>query len=290
MSPAGIEGAGRFAPSPTGPLHAGSLLAAVASYLDARSQGIAWQVRLDDLDEARHEPGADREILFALERHGLYWDGPVLRQAERTDRYLAALDELHHQGLLFYCRCSRRSLQQTKIYPGRCRRFRVPRPDSAIRVRVDDARVQLEDLVQGPQHWSLEAEGGDFVVRRRDGIVAYQLATAVDDGESAITRVIRGRDLLETTAKQVFLMQRLGLSVPRYGHIRLVVDAAGQKLSKQTLARPLDPGQPAANLMRTLKLLGLPTAPAGADCEALLGWAVGHFTLSAIPAANAVVS
>lgn len=290
MSPAGAEGAGRFAPSPTGPLHAGSLLAAVASYLDARSQGIAWQVRLDDLDEARHEPGADGEILFALERHGLYWDGPVVRQTERTDRYLAALEDLHIQGLLFYCRCSRRSLKQTTVYPGRCRRFRAPRPNSAIRVQVDDTRVELDDLMMGPQHWSLQAEGGDFVVRRRDGIIAYQLATAVDDGEPAITRVIRGRDLLETTAKQVYLMHRLGLSVPRYGHMRLIVDAAGQKLSKQTFAPPLDSGQPVANLMRTLKLLGLPNPPAGDNCEALLGWAVGHFDLSAIPAGDAVAS
>lgn len=289
MSPAGAEGAGRFAPSPTGPLHAGSLLAAVASYLDARSQGIAWQVRLDNLDEARHEPGADGEILFALERHGLYWDGPVVRQTERTDRYLAALEDLHIQGLLFYCRCSRRSLKQTTVYPGRCRRFRAPRPNSAIRVQVDDTRVELDDLMMGPQHWSLQAEGGDFVVRRRDGIIAYQLATAVDDGDADITRVIRGRDLLGTTARQVFLMERLGLSVPAYGHIPLLVNAAGQKLSKQAHARPLDLTRPADNVRRTLRVLGL-NAPADADCPELLRWATARFSLTRLPAGDVVAS
>lgn len=289
MSQVGVQGAGRFAPSPTGPLHAGSLLAAVASFLDARGHGLRWRVRLDDLDEPRHEAGADRAILLALEAHGLHWDGPVLRQSEHGARYAAALAELQRQQALFYCRCSRKSLRTARAYPGRCRRHTEPRPDSAVRVRVDDAVVRIDDLVQGPQHWPLAAEGGDFVVRRRDSIIAYQLATAVDDGDADITRVIRGRDLLGTTARQVFLMERLGLSVPAYGHIPLLVNAAGQKLSKQAHASPLDLTRPADNVRRTLRVLGL-NAPADADCPELLRWATARFSLTRLPAGDVVAS
>ncbi len=290
MNHDGVRGAGRFAPSPTGPLHAGSLLAAVASFLDARSQSLPWRVRLDDLDQPRHEAGAERAILLALERHRLHWDGPVDRQSEHVDRYAAALDELSRQGALFYCRCSRRTLRNADAYPGRCRHHVEPRPDSAIRVRVDDAVVTVDDLVLGPQRWTLSEQGGDFVVRRRDGIIAYQLATAIDDGNPDITRVIRGRDLLHTTPRQVFLMERLGLDVPGYGHIRLLVDSQGQKLSKQSHATPLDLTRPAANLTRTLALLGLSTAPATDDCEALLAWAADRFLVSGIPSDDAVAS
>ncbi|MEQ8861593.1 MAG: tRNA glutamyl-Q(34) synthetase GluQRS [Pseudomonadales bacterium] len=288
MNAAGVQGAGRFAPSPTGPLHAGSLLAAVASFLDARRQGIAWRLRLDDLDLPRNEAGADRAILLALECHALHWDGPVTRQSEHADRYAAALDELRRQELLFYCRCSRRALRHTTVYPGRCRGYVKPRADSAIRVRVDGAVVELDDLLLGPQRWPLATEGGDFVVRRRDGIVAYQLATAVDDGDADITRVIRGRDLLATTPRQVFLMSRLGLNVPVYGHVPLLVDRHGQKLSKQAHAPALDLTRPADNLARTLGLLGLPTAPTEAGCDEMLQWAVERFDLRGISGGDAL--
>lgn len=281
-------GGGRFAPSPTGPLHLGSLLAAVASYLDARRQGVAWHVRLDDLDTPRNAAGADQAILVALERHGLHWDGPVVRQRERLPRYHEALDVLARQGLLFYCRCPRRRLRDHATYPGTCRRHTAPRPDSAVRLRVDDARVSLTDLVQGEQHWRLAEAGGDFVVRRRDGLFAYQLATAVDDGDGAVTRVIRGRDLLDTTARQVLVMQRLGLPVPVYGHVPLLVDRAGRKLSKQNHAAPLDLDRPADNLRRVLPALGLDGAPADAGSEALLSWAAGRFDLARVPRHDSV--
>lgn len=272
-------GAGRFAPSPTGPLHLGSLLAAVASYLDARRAGIAWHVRLDDLDAPRHEAGADRAILLALERHGLYWDGPIVRQSERLGAYHAALDQLQRQGLLFYCRCSRRQLRGVRTYPGTCHGHTEPRADSAVRVRVDAAAVEFDDLLQGAQHWLLADSGGDFVVRRRDGLVAYQLATAVDDGAGAITRVVRGRDLLDTTPRQVYLMRQLGLPVPVYAHVPLLLDAAGRKLSKQNHAPPLDLAAPARNLRRVLPVLGLAAPPETADCGKLLAWAETHFRL-----------
>jgi glutamyl-Q tRNA(Asp) synthetase len=289
-------GAGRFAPSPTGPLHLGSLLAATASYLDARIQGVAWQVRLDDLDAPRNQPGAEHEILRALERHGLHWDGAVVRQSERLDRYRAALARLDARRLLFYCVCSRKDLEGHALYPGTCREHRRARPSAAARVRVGDALIEFDDLILGPQRDRLAATTGDFIVQRRDGLVAYQLATAVDDGDPAITRVIRGRDLLENTARQIFLMQHLGLEVPAYGHIPLIVNAAGQKLSKQTGAHPLDLARPASNLALVLDVLGVPAEVTGAGsrgrsgtasssqaaCEALLAAALPGWSLDRI--------
>jgi glutamyl-Q tRNA(Asp) synthetase len=284
VSAAAGQGAGRFAPSPTGPLHLGSLLAATASYLDARHHGIAWHVRLDDLDELRNEPGAERAILRALERHGLHWDGPVTRQSEHLDGYAAALETLDAQGLLFYCRCSRRDLRGARVYPGTCRSHTRPRSNSAARIRVDDAVIGFADLVQGRQRHALVSSTGDFVVRRRDGIVAYQLATAVDDGVPGITRVIRGRDLLEVTAPQIFLMRCLSLAVPAYGHIPLLRNEAGQKLSKQTHAPPLDDTAATANLVQVLKVLGIDPGPEARqrDCGSLLAEAVPRFSLAAV--------
>lgn len=286
------QGAGRFAPSPTGPLHLGSLLAATASYLDARRLGMAWYVRLDDLDEPRNQPGADSLILRSLEHHGLQWDGTVTRQRDNLDRYAAALSRLEARHLLFYCRCSRKNLRDHRCYPGTCRGCATPRPDSAVRVRVDEAVVEFDDLLQGRQRQDLGSAGGDFVVRRRDGLVAYQLATAVDDGAAAITRVIRGRDLLGTTPRQVFLMRQLGLDVPRYGHIPLLLNRCGQKLSKQNRATPLDDSRAAANLARVLRALGLdPGADAARrSCASLLQESVPRFVLERTPRSDNVVT
>lgn len=284
--------AGRFAPSPTGPLHLGSLLAATASYLDARALGMDWQVRLDDLDTPRNSPGADAAILRDLDRHGLHWDGPVVRQSEQQDRYAAALDALAARDLVFYCRCSRKSLDGHRVYPGTCRSHRAPRSRCAIRLEVGQAHVHYNDLLLGPQHAALADTVGDFVLRRRDGVVAYQLATAVDDGDPLITRVIRGRDLLDNTPRQILLMRHLGLTVPAYGHIPLLVNRSGQKLSKQTHARPLDPARPAANLARIMGALGLHPEPGAAagECPALLDWAQQHFSLAAIPRQDTAIT
>lgn len=277
-------GAGRFAPSPTGPLHLGSLLAAVGSWLDARSLGCAWYVRIDDLDSARNRAGAADAILSALEAHGLWWDGSVRYQHQRVAAYQAALQALRQAGRLFHCRCSRKDLQGHAVYPGTCRWRNLPPADCAIRFRIDEPVVAFDDLVQGPQHEPVAETIGDFVVRRRDGLFAYALATAVDDGAEDITRVIRGRDLLQHTAAQLLIMDTLGLGRPAYGHLPLIVEAGGQKLSKQTGARPLDLARPQDNLRRVLAALGSPAATCSADsCEELLTAARLGWSLDQVP-------
>jgi len=284
------RGAGRFAPSPTGPLHLGSLLAATASFLDARSQGVPWRLRIDDLDTPRNQPGAEDAILRALEAHGLFWDGPVTRQSESLETYQAALAKLASQQLLFYCDCSRRRLARETAYPGTCRRYREPRSDCAIRVRVNESTVAFDDLVRGHTEENLASTVGDFVVRRRDGIIAYQLATAVDDGSPAIGRVIRGNDLLANTGRQIFLMEKLGLDRPVYGHVPVLVNSKGQKLSKQTHAAPLALRAAPGNLRRVLGCLGFPAAelPAEERCEDLMAWATKAWSLTFLPRRQAI--
>ncbi|MEZ5561216.1 MAG: tRNA glutamyl-Q(34) synthetase GluQRS [Pseudomonadales bacterium] len=295
-------GAGRFAPSPTGPLHLGSLLAALASYADARSRDERWLLRLDDLDERRNQAGADAAILHALECHGLHWDGPVQRQSQHLERYREALRSLADQGLLFRCRCSRRILPASGPYPGSCRAALASAAQIgaagngrsgpyALRIRVDDAVVRWDDLVCGAQSQALAATVGDFVVCRRDGVFAYQLATAVDDASSGITRVIRGSDLLDNTGRQLFLMQCLGLPAPRYGHIPVLVNETGQKLSKQTGAPPLNLATPERNILQILTMLGMPApAETHGSVTSLVAWTVQHWSLAALPCGPLIVT
>lgn len=276
--------AGRFAPSPTGPLHAGSLIAATASYLDARSLGARWLVRMDDLDTDRNLAGAESAILCSLEAHGLEWDGPVIHQSERLDRYEAALDQLIGARQVFYCNCSRARLKGHAVYPGTCRSNLTPRPDSAARLRVPDAPVSFQDLIAGPQSEVLTRTCGDFVVRRRDGIFAYQLATAVDDGDPAIARIVRGGDLLDNTARQIYLMTLLDLPPPEYGHLPVLRHSDGRKLSKQTRAPAIDDERASANLRQALVHLGL-HPPADADRwtpAQLLRWGVDSWSISTV--------
>jgi glutamyl-Q tRNA(Asp) synthetase len=278
------RGAGRFAPSPTGPLHLGSLLTATAAFLDARAHGHDWYVRFDDLDTDRNRPGAAADILHALEAHGLYWDGPVRFQHARLAAYEAALELLAERDRIFYCRCSRSEIGRNARYPGTCRGQLEPAPDCAVRFRIDPSIVAFDDLIQGPQRMDPGRAIGDFVIRRRDGIFAYALATAVDDGAGDITRVIRGRDLLPHTAAQLLVTDALGLPRPTYGHLPLIVNGAGQKLSKQTLARALDLERPVANLRHVLAALGNTAAAAEAgSCEELLRCAVSCWSLDDIP-------
>lgn len=282
--------AGRFAPSPTGPLHSGSLLAATASYLDARSRGERWLLRMDDLDTYRNAAGAERAILTALEAHGLLWDGPVSRQSRNIERYEAAIEILARGDLIYYCTCSRRELSGLTIYPGHCREKRTPDPDAAIRVRVDDHIVRFTDLCAGAQEEHLARTCGDIVIRRRDGIIAYQLATAVDDGAPGITRVVRGGDLLDNTARQMYLMQLLGLTPPVYAHLPILTGADGNKLSKQTLAPALDNTRPTANLLAILPCLEIhaPTEAAGWSPGELLDWATSRWAVERIPCRSLV--
>ena len=272
--------AGRFAPSPTGPLHIGSLYTALASFLDAHAEGLAWRLRFDDLDEPRNQPGAEARILHSLETHGLHWDGPVARQSERMDRYQAALKTLQRQAKTFYCTCSRKALAESPIYPGHCRERITPVPDAAIRVRVDGTALKFTDLVQGRQRTRLDRTVGDFIVKRRDGPFAYQLATAVDDGNPSIVRVLRGRDLLATTPRQLHVMALLGLPAPTYAHIPVLANRTGEKWSKQTGAPPVNDQTPQANIRACLTLLGL--RPPDLGLEAMIEWAKPRWHLSRV--------
>jgi glutamyl-Q tRNA(Asp) synthetase len=284
---------GRFAPSPTGPLHAGSLVAALASWLDARAAGGCWRVRMEDLDRPRCEPGAADVILHQLEAYGLHWDGDVLVQSTRDDAYAAALDTLKAQGAVYPCVCSRSQLAQAPrnpegeiVYPGTCRNGL---PADAVarswRVRVPDASIHFEDRIHGELQQKLTHEVGDFIVKRADGLFAYQLAVVVDDALQGITHVVRGADLLWNTPRQIVLQGLLGLPTPVYAHVPLVTNAAGQKLSKQTLAPALPERGRGAVLAQALAVLGHPPPPelAGANPAELLTWARTHWHIANVP-------
>jgi glutamyl-Q tRNA(Asp) synthetase len=288
---------GRFAPSPTGPLHFGSLVAAVGSYIDARAHAGEWLVRIEDVDAPRTVPGATDEILRTLEALGLEWDGPVVRQGERTERYRAALDQLVEAGAVFPCACTRREIADSAIagvdgahvYPGTCRDGVAPgRVPRAQRVRVDAAVVAFEDAVQGTLRQALGRDVGDFVVLRADGCFAYQLAVVVDDGAQGITTVVRGADLLDSTPRQILLQRLLGLPTPAYLHLPVATTVAGEKLSKQAFAPPIDLARPGEALAGALRFLGQPVPEPGAAPRELLEIAVAHWDRARIPRARAI--
>jgi glutamyl-Q tRNA(Asp) synthetase len=265
---------GRFAPSPTGPLHMGSLVAALASWLDARAAGGRWLVRMEDLDQPRCAPGAAQAILDTLSRLGLHWDGDVVYQSARSHLYQRALDRL--QPHTYWCGCSRREIADSSlglatdgapIYPGTCRDG-LPRARRALRVRTSSALIAFDDRLQGQQAQVLERDIGDFVLYRADGLFAYQLAVVVDDAAQGISDVVRGADLLDSTARQIYLQRLLGVPTPRYLHVPVAVDARGEKLSKQTGAQPVEPSF--ATIRRALRFLGQPEA-ANLD-EAVSNW------------------
>jgi len=263
---------GRFAPSPSGPLHFGSLVAALASWLDARATGSRWLVRIEDLDQPRVQHGAADEILRALGRLGLYWDGEVIFQSDRTALYEQALARLRNTYL---CGCSRREIADSavslatdgaQVYPGTCRAgMPAGKTARALRVRVAGT-VSFDDRVQGSVNQDLEREVGDFVLRRADGQFAYQLAVVVDDAAQGVTDVVRGADLLGSTPRQIYLQRLLGLPAPRYLHVPVAVDANGEKLSKQTGARVIGK----EDLRRALLFLGQPASETLA--EAVRAW------------------
>ena len=253
---------GRFAPSPTGPLHMGSLIAAVASWTDARAAGGRWLVRMEDLDRARCASGADAEILCTLERLGLTWDGDVAYQSTRTDLYRDALERL--SASTYWCGCSRREIADSslglaadgaQIYPGTCRAgLGAGRSRRALRLRVAGDEIRFDDRLQGPQAQVLERDIGDFVLYRADGLFAYQLAVVADDADQGVTDVVRGADLLDSTARQIHLQRLLGAPTPRYLHVPVAVNAAGEKLSKQTGAAAIQ--GTADELVAALRFLG----------------------------------
>jgi glutamyl-Q tRNA(Asp) synthetase len=272
---------GRFAPSPTGPLHLGSLVAAVGSWLYARVEGARWLVRMEDIDTPRVVPGSAEEILAALRRYALEWDGEVVWQSRRTALYERALSELRAKGLVYDCACSRADLQRAPsaplgsepVYPGTCRNgIASGKTARAIRFRAPDEIVAFDDLVVGHQQENVAERTGDFVVRRADGLFAYQLAVVVDDAEQGVTQVVRGADLLASTPRQIALQRALGYPTPRYAHLPLVVNADGSKLGKRDGALPL-PALDAARVCETLALalrhLGIEGITGGSPGEML---------------------
>jgi glutamyl-Q tRNA(Asp) synthetase len=282
---------GRFAPSPTGPLHLGSLIAALASFLDARHYGGAWLVRMEDLDPPREEPGAADNILNSLQHHGLQWDEAVLYQSTRSAAYAAALAALAHGGHSFSCDCSRAILDADGACRGDCRtRQQDIAGRRAIRTVVPPAcEIHFTDLLQGPQHIALGQSLADFVVRRRDGLDAYQLAVVVDDATQGITHVVRGSDLLDSTPRQIFLQQTLAYPMPCYAHLPVITTAAGQKFSKQNHAPALDSDHATDNLRYALRFLHQKDPPASLlGVEALLAYAIEHWVLQQVPAQTAI--
>lgn len=286
---------GRFAPSPTGPLHFGSLIAAVGSYLDARTQGGEWLVRMEDIDTPRNVPGAAEQILSTLQAFGFEWDGPVLWQSRRQEAYRAALEKLKSAGLAYGCACSRKEVVDSatrpaidggSAYPGTCRpglpSGRVAR---AWRLRVDEQEIGFTDRLQGWISQQLERDVGDFVLLRADGLFAYQLAATVDDHFQAISDIVRGADLLASTPRQIWLQRCLGFPEPRYAHLPVASNPAGEKLSKQTLAPALDARHAAAQLVGALRFLGqaIPGDLERATVAEVWTWAHANWRFAAIP-------
>ncbi|MDP1717686.1 MAG: tRNA glutamyl-Q(34) synthetase GluQRS [Burkholderiales bacterium] len=284
---------GRFAPSPTGPLHFGSLVAAVGSYLEAKTRGGDWLVRIEDLDPPREVPGAADDILRTLVACGMTWDGAVVYQSTRGDAYHAALHELRQLNRIYPCACSRREIADSAIsgiegyvYPGTCRTgLPTGKVARALRVDTRGAAIEFDDAVQGRMAQNLETEIGDFVLYRVDRVFAYQLAVVVDDAEQGITHVVRGADLIDSTARQIYLQRLLGLPAPRYAHLPVAVNADGEKLSKQTLASPIDADRPLPHLVQALVFLGQqpPSDTASSSTRALWQWALENWRLERVP-------
>ena len=288
FSVVGREAVARFAPSPTGPLHLGSLLAAVGSYLDARAHGARWLLRIEDLDTPRVVPGCADQMIRTLEVFGFEWDGEILYQSSRREAYRAAIAELAAAGRVFACSCTRKDLaaggtDDAPGYPGTCRHGPTRPGPTAQRFRVSDSRGVFDDLFQGPQEYDLAA-CGDVVIERRDGVASYQLAVVVDDAFQGVTRVVRGADLLASTPWQLDLQSALGLPRPIYGHLPLVLEPDGAKLSKSKRAVPLDSSQVAKGLTATLTLLYQRPPPdlAQSSVQDVWKWALVHWDPQAL--------
>ncbi len=289
---------GRFAPSPTGPLHFGSLVAAVGSYCLARQAGGLWLLRMEDLDAPRVVPGAADDILFALEKFGLYWDGDIVWQSRRTDAYVAAIDALREKGLVFDCACSRKEIlasaphpgEEGPVYPGTCRSgLPAGRKPRALRIVVPEEQVCFSDGVFGATQQMLSEAVGDFVLRRADGLFAYQLAVVVDDAASGVNQVVRGADLLSSTPRQIFLHACLGNPVPEYVHLPLVIDRNGDKISKRHGEVRVDCEHDVSPILaRVLRFLGqsVPAELENGVVTELLEWAVKNFEQKKIPVAT----
>jgi glutamyl-Q tRNA(Asp) synthetase len=279
---------GRFAPSPTGPLHFGSLVSALASYLEARVHQGEWLLRIDDLDQTRQILGMDSAIMRTLEAFGFEWDGAVAYQSQLIPHYQAALKQLTSAGHTYACQCSRSQIKavarhgiEGPVYPDTCRDLGLA--DSghrAIRLKTDDTTIEFNDALFGPQRQKLHRDIGDFVIRRADGYFAYQLAVVVDDQLADVTHVVRGADLLASTERQIYLQRLLGYAQPHYLHVPLVTDAQGRKLSKSDSAHPVDEANPVASLLDAWHFLNQKAPPQddGLSLPDFWQWATDHWT------------
>lgn len=288
---------GRFAPSPTGPLHFGSLVAAVASYCDARKNNGQWLLRMEDLDKPRTAKGAAETILHQLEAFAFEWDGPVLYQSTRDGFYSDALETLKTKQLIYPCTCTRKEINDSStsvgiegiIYPGTCLQHSI-KPNAAIawRIKTNAVSIGFRDAVQGEISQSLTTDIGDFILKRADGLFAYQLAVVVDDAAQGITNIVRGADLLDSTPRQIYLQQMLDYTTPCYAHVPVACNSAGEKLSKQTFALPLDINNTSLHLIQALDFLGQtpPTALMHEDKNTIWQWAFSNWQLAKVPSSK----
>lgn len=283
---------GRFAPSPSGFLHFGSLVAAVASYLDARHNHGKWLIRIEDIDPPREKKGASAEILHTLDNYGLHWDETVLYQSQQTQYYNQLLAELAEQGLTYHCQCTRAQIKALGgIYQGHCKTLTLPTENSAIRLINHHGISQYQDLIQGQVYCDQALANEDFILRRKDGLFAYQLAVVADDIFQNISHVIRGCDLLEPSARQLSFYQTLAKSPPILGHFPLAITAEGYKLSKQNNAPAIDKNNPVPSLFAALQFLGQqpPVELSKASLKELLHWAVTHWSLNKVPKQQQII-
>lgn len=290
---------GRFAPSPTGPLHFGSLIAAVASYCDARKNNGKWLLRMEDLDRPRAVKGAADTILQQLETFGFEWDGPVLYQSQRDSFYNEAHEILKAKQLIYPCTCTRKEIADSStnigiegvIYPGTCLQHPI-KPHAAIawRIKTDTSMISFEDEIQGKINQTLSADIGDFILKRADGLFAYQLAVVVDDAAQGITNIVRGADLLDSTPRQIYLQRMLSYQTPHYAHIPVAANATGEKLSKQTLAKPIVDPYAIELIIDALDFLGQrpENSLKHAALKDIWHWAISHWDIQHVPKMRAI--
>lgn len=276
---------GRFAPTPSGPLHFGSVIAALGSYLQAKSKQGKWLVRIDDVDIGRSIAGADKIILQQLEQLGLFWDEEVVYQSKRSNHYQAALEKLESINSTFACYCTRKEIAN-RVYPGTCRKsIKSGRTRYSIRIKTNNSPIEIKDLLQGQYSQQLQSETGDFIIKRADGYFAYHLATVIDDAEQNITEVVRGLDLLDSTLRQVYLQKQLGLPTPRYLHLPVAIDSSGKKISKSDNAQAITAKNNISTLFNALTFLGFSPLKQlmQTDVESILNWGVANWNITQLP-------
>ncbi len=279
---------GRFAPSPTGAVHFGTLLAAVSSYLQAKKNNGEWIIRMEDVDLTRKVEGADTNILHTLEAFSFEWQGEVLYQSAQNEYYEEALQQLIKQSLVFPCTCTRKQLAETgsNIYSGNCRQRQLPeKNEHALRLIAQDIDISFNDAIMGKQSQNMALQCGDFIIKRRDGLFAYQLAVVVDDAMQGISEIVRGADLLDSTPRQIYLQQLLGYTTPTYCHLPLAVDNTGNKISKSEGAAKVDIKNKEKQLYEVLVFLGQqpPTDLADSNINDIWQWAINNWNIHAVP-------